>query len=92
MKIVSKACRNSLLCSEYLLQVINEMLAQLAKRNFEAVVDETNEAQFKLESSPSTTAELADFLAFLDEIQQRVRHTFHIIGSFFRNCQRFSRA
>lgn len=54
-------------------QVINEMLTQLAKRRLDAVNAETCEAQFKLESSPSTTAELAEYLTFLDEIQERVR-------------------
>lgn len=50
------------------------MLTQLAKRNLDAVIAEASEAQFKLESSPSTTAELANALTFLDEIQERVRN------------------
>ncbi|KAM7393703.1 hypothetical protein PAMP_020556 [Pampus punctatissimus] len=54
------------------LEVINEMLTQLAKRKLDAVIAETCEAQFKLEFSPSTTAELANFLIFLDEIQERI--------------------
>lgn len=60
--------------SESLPQVVNEMLTQLAKRKLDAVIAKACEAQFKLESSPSTTAELANFHAFLDEIQERVRH------------------
>lgn len=62
-----------MLCSESLFQVINEMLTQLAKRKLDAVISETSEAQFKLEFTPSTTAELANFLTFLDDIQKRVR-------------------
>ncbi|XP_062296546.1 dynein axonemal heavy chain 6 [Scomber scombrus] len=54
------------------LEVINEMLTQLAKRKLDAVIAETNEAQFKLEFTPSTTAELANYLTFLDEIQERI--------------------
>lgn len=62
-------------------QAVNEMLTQLAKRNLDAVIAEACEAQFKLESSPSTTAELADALTFLDEIQERVRNTMFQIES-----------
>lgn len=67
-----------LLCS-YLLQDVNEMLAQLAKRKLDPLIAETMEAQFKLESSPSTTAELAEYIIFLDQIQERVRSTFLIV-------------
>lgn len=61
------------------------MLTQLAKRKLDAVIDEACEAQFKLEFSPSTTAELANSIMFLDEIQERVRRTFHVNSSFFNN-------
>ncbi|XP_045894233.1 dynein axonemal heavy chain 6-like [Micropterus dolomieu] len=54
------------------LEVINEMLTRLAKRKLDAVIAEACEAQFKLEFSPSTTAELANSLTFLDEIQERI--------------------
>ncbi|TDH16419.1 hypothetical protein EPR50_G00020980 [Perca flavescens] len=54
------------------LEVINEMLTKLAKKKLDAVISEACEAQFKLESSPSTTAELANFLTFLDEIKERI--------------------
>lgn len=74
-----------MLCSESLLQVVNKMLTELAKRKLDAVVAEACEAQFKLEFSPSTTAELANSLTFLDEIQVRVRHTVHVDSSFFCN-------
>lgn len=68
----------SLLCSESLLQVINEMLSQLAKRKLDAIIDEACDAQFKLEFKPATTTELASSLLFLDEIQKRVRRTLHV--------------
>nr|XP_046259789.1 dynein axonemal heavy chain 6 isoform X2 [Scatophagus argus] len=54
------------------LEVVNEMLSQLAKRKLDAVIAEACEAQLKLEFSPSTTAELANSLTFLDEIQKRI--------------------
>uniref|UniRef100_A0A3Q3ICB6 AAA+ ATPase domain-containing protein n=1 Tax=Monopterus albus TaxID=43700 RepID=A0A3Q3ICB6_MONAL len=54
------------------LEVINEMLTQLARKKLDAVIAEAHEAQFKLEFTPSTTSELADALIFLDEIQERI--------------------
>ncbi|XP_070782457.1 dynein axonemal heavy chain 6 [Enoplosus armatus] len=54
------------------LEVIHEMLTQLAKRKLDAVIAEVCEAQFKLEFSPSTAAEIADSITFLDEIQERI--------------------
>ncbi|XP_068444624.1 dynein axonemal heavy chain 6 isoform X2 [Clinocottus analis] len=54
------------------LEVINEMLTHLARRKLDAVIAEVCEARYKLESSHSTTAELANFLTFLDEIQERI--------------------
>ena len=74
-----------LLYSESLLQIINQALSELAKRKLDAVIAEACEAQFKLEFSPSTTAELANFLTFLDEIEKRVRCTFHSDSSFLTN-------
>lgn len=47
----------------------------LAKRKLDAVTAEVYEAHFKLESSPSTTAGLANFLSSLDEVREQVRHT-----------------
>ncbi|KAK2919405.1 hypothetical protein Q8A73_003776 [Channa argus] len=54
------------------LDVINEILTQLAKKKLDVIIAETCEAQFKLEFTPSTTAELASSLIFLDEIQERI--------------------
>ncbi|XP_037621211.1 dynein heavy chain 6, axonemal [Sebastes umbrosus] len=54
------------------LEVINKMLTRLAKTKLDALIAEACEAQYKLESSPSTTAELATSLSFLDEIQERI--------------------
>lgn len=69
----------SLHCSESLLQVINDVLRQLAKRKVDALRAEVDEALSKLQFSPSTTVELADSLAFQDEIQGRVRCTFFML-------------
>ncbi|XP_074520194.1 dynein axonemal heavy chain 6 [Halichoeres trimaculatus] len=55
------------------LEVINEMLTSLAKEKLDAVIAEACTAQSKLESTPSTTAELADSLTFFDEIQERIK-------------------
>ncbi|KAA8595375.1 hypothetical protein FQN60_012510 [Etheostoma spectabile] len=54
------------------LEVINEMLTKLAKKKLDAAIAEAWEAQFKLEFSPSTTAELANYLTFLDEMKERI--------------------
>ncbi|KAL7403678.1 hypothetical protein ABVT39_003711 [Epinephelus coioides] len=54
------------------LEVISEMLTQLARTKLNAVIAEACDAQFKLESSPSTTAEFANSLTFLDEIKERI--------------------
>uniref|UniRef100_UPI0037E80358 dynein axonemal heavy chain 6-like isoform X2 n=1 Tax=Semicossyphus pulcher TaxID=241346 RepID=UPI0037E80358 len=54
------------------LEVINEMLTKLAKKKLDAVIAEVCKAQFKLEFRSSTTAEFANFLTFLSEIQDRI--------------------
>ncbi|KAM9845816.1 dynein axonemal heavy chain 6 [Aulostomus maculatus] len=54
------------------LEVINLMLIQQAKRMLDALIDESSAAQWKLACSPSTIAELADYLKFLDETQERI--------------------
>lgn len=61
--------------SEEDFQVINGMLTQQAKIKLDVVLTEVCEAQFKLECPVSTTAEMASFLTFLDEIKERVRST-----------------
>ncbi|XP_069560973.1 dynein axonemal heavy chain 6 [Brachyistius frenatus] len=55
------------------LELINEMLTEQAKTKVDAIIAEACEAQFKLEFSPSTTDELANFISFLDEIQERFK-------------------
>ncbi|XP_040003149.1 dynein heavy chain 6, axonemal [Xiphias gladius] len=67
-KLKEKLVSSPLRC----LEVINEILTQLAKRKLDAIIAEACEAHFKLEFSPSTTAELANSLIFLDEIQERI--------------------
>jgi len=57
-------------------QVINDMLTQQARRQLDVLLTEVCEAQFNLELQPSTTAEMANCLTFLDEIQERVRSVF----------------
>ncbi|XP_068585091.1 dynein axonemal heavy chain 6-like [Cebidichthys violaceus] len=53
-------------------QVIHETLTRQARMKLDAVVAEVCEAMFELESGPSTTAELANSLTFLDEIRERL--------------------
>ncbi|XP_023277881.1 dynein heavy chain 6, axonemal [Seriola lalandi dorsalis] len=67
-KLKEKLVSSPLCC----LEVINEILTQLAKRKLDAMIAEACEAQFKLEFNPSTTTELANSLIFLDEIQERI--------------------
>ncbi|XP_030595591.1 dynein heavy chain 6, axonemal-like isoform X2 [Archocentrus centrarchus] len=54
------------------LNVINHMLTQLAKRKVDTIMAEVSEAEVKLGLHRSTTAELADFLTFLDEIENSI--------------------
>uniref|UniRef100_A0A3B4T6A4 Dynein axonemal heavy chain 6 n=1 Tax=Seriola dumerili TaxID=41447 RepID=A0A3B4T6A4_SERDU len=67
-KLKEKVVSSPLCC----LEVINEILTQLAKSKLDAMIAEACEAQFKLEFNPSTTTELANSLIFLDEIQERI--------------------
>ena len=55
------------------LDVVNDILPQIAKRNTDSLIAEAQEATFKLESKPKTTLEYVNSLIFLDEIQERVR-------------------
>ena len=48
------------------------MLPDLAKRWMDAIISETQDAQFKLEMEPATTFEFVESLTFLEEIQERV--------------------
>ncbi|XP_047189968.1 dynein axonemal heavy chain 6 isoform X2 [Scophthalmus maximus] len=67
-KLKEKLVSSPLRC----LEVINEMLTKLAKRKLDAIIAEALEAQYKIESRPSTTTELFSSLIFLDEIQERI--------------------
>ncbi|KAJ0037224.1 hypothetical protein NL108_018608 [Boleophthalmus pectinirostris] len=58
------------------LEVINGLLTRLAKHKVDAVLKETNDAEINLRVSPSTTAELANYLIFLEQIQERVEVKF----------------
>ncbi|XP_056136504.1 dynein axonemal heavy chain 6 [Lampris incognitus] len=53
------------------LETINDILPLLAKRKLDAIITEAQDAQLKLESTPSSTTEYIDSLTFLDEIQER---------------------
>lgn len=56
------------------IQVIHEMLAQLARRRLDAISTEVYEAQFKLKALPSsTTLELGTYLTSLDDIKDMVK-------------------
>ncbi|XP_075946793.1 dynein axonemal heavy chain 6 [Anarhichas minor] len=63
-----KLASSSLRC----LEVIRQMLTQQARVKLDAVIAEVCEVKYELESSPSTTAELANSLTFLDEIWERI--------------------
>ncbi len=54
------------------LDVVNDILPQIAKKNTDSLIAEAQEATFKLESKPKTTLEYVNSLIFLDEIQERV--------------------
>ncbi|XP_072318696.1 dynein axonemal heavy chain 6 [Eucyclogobius newberryi] len=67
-ELKQKLVESPLVC----LEVINELLTRLAKSKVDAALAETTEAQVKVEFSPSTTAELANYLIFLEQIQERI--------------------
>lgn len=48
------------------------MLPKLARREVDRLIAELQDAQFRLESVPSTTIEFVKSLTFLDDIQVRV--------------------
>ena len=54
------------------LDVVNDILPTIAKRNTDSLIAEAQEASFKLESVPSTTIEYVNSLTFLEEIQERI--------------------
>ncbi|CAJ1051192.1 LOW QUALITY PROTEIN: dynein heavy chain 6%2C axonemal [Xyrichtys novacula] len=54
------------------LEVINKMIVKAARSKLDAVRAEVYEAEIKLESKPSTTAEFAHYLTFLNQIQERI--------------------
>ncbi|CAF0752073.1 unnamed protein product [Brachionus calyciflorus] len=54
------------------LDVVNEILPQIAKRKTDSLIAEAQEATFKLESKPNSTIEYVDALTFLDQIQERI--------------------
>ncbi|XP_071942686.1 dynein axonemal heavy chain 6-like [Antedon mediterranea] len=54
------------------LEVINDMLPELAKKLVDNSIAESQDAQYKLEVVPTTTTEFVESLIFLDEIQLRI--------------------
>lgn len=54
------------------LDVVNDILPQIAKRKTDSLIAESQEATFKLEYKPNTTIEYVDALTFLEQIQERV--------------------
>ena len=54
------------------LDVVNDILPRIAKRITDALITESQDAIFKLDSKPQTTIDYVDALTFLDQIQERV--------------------
>ncbi|XP_063314781.1 dynein axonemal heavy chain 6 [Pelobates fuscus] len=54
------------------LEAMHDMLPGLAKKKMDAIIAEAQDAQFKLEFSPTTTLDYVNSLVFLDEIQERI--------------------
>lgn len=48
------------------------MLPCQSKKKVDAIISEAQDAEYKLEFSPTTTIEYVNSLIFLDEIQERV--------------------
>lgn len=55
------------------LDVVNDILPRIAKRQTDSLIAESQEAIFKLDSKPTTTLEYVDALTFLEQIQERVK-------------------
>ena len=56
----------------FLFQAVNDLLPKLARKEVDRLIAELQDAQFKLEFTPTTTLEFVQNLTFLDEIQVRV--------------------
>ncbi|XP_077994098.1 dynein axonemal heavy chain 6-like [Glandiceps talaboti] len=54
------------------LDVINDILPVLAKQRTDVLIAEAQDAQYKLEITPTSTIEFVESLTFLDEIQERI--------------------
>ncbi|XP_060586003.1 dynein axonemal heavy chain 6-like [Ruditapes philippinarum] len=54
------------------LNAVNDMLPKLARQEVDRLIAELQDAQFRLESTPSTTIEFVKSLTFLDDIQVRI--------------------
>ncbi|KAG7458844.1 hypothetical protein MATL_G00224900 [Megalops atlanticus] len=54
------------------LEAINRMLPVLAKKRMDDIIAEAQDAQFKLMTTPATTAEFVLSLTFLEEISERI--------------------
>jgi len=54
------------------LTAVHDLMPVLAKRKMQSIIDETNDATFKLESDSTSTLEYVTLLTFLDEIQTRI--------------------
>ncbi len=57
------------------------MLPTLAKKATDALIAECQDAQYKLEVTPTTTLEFVDSLTFLDVIQERV--SYYVCTTFY---------
>uniref|UniRef100_A0A4W3JW30 Dynein axonemal heavy chain 6 n=1 Tax=Callorhinchus milii TaxID=7868 RepID=A0A4W3JW30_CALMI len=67
-KLKNKVIPSPLRCIE----AINDLLPVLAKKKTDAMIAESQDAQFKLEIIPTNTMEFVNSLLFLDEIQERI--------------------
>ncbi|XP_071825285.1 dynein axonemal heavy chain 6-like isoform X2 [Apostichopus japonicus] len=73
LQVDAKDMKNKLIPSPLrCLEVINDMLPKLSKKLMDALIAESQDAQYKLELVPTTTLEFVESLTFLDEIQIRV--------------------
>lgn len=66
------------------LDVVNDILPQIAKQKTDSLISEAQEAIFKLENKPNTTIEYVDALTFLDQIQERVCFFFYKIRNILK--------
>ena len=63
-------------CLYHFVQCYNDMLPKLSRGHVDRLINELQNAEFKLEFEPTSTIEYVESLNFLEEIQERVSRNY----------------